>query len=604
MKKKKEKKISAKAKKNINIVSAIIYFLFCFISLLLTINIFKLNMLPFKITFLIFLFGIICLLVFGFLILHKKIKWKIKIISDIFLVIISLVLFFANHYLDKTISFFKNITDNNFEVENYYVLALKESSLSSEKDLLDKKIGYVGNLGNNDEALDILKESISFEVVNSKSIFDLGNSLLEKKVEGILVADYHKSILDEQIKEFNSKVKIIYEFSIKKESTIESTTVDVTKDSFHVYLSGIDTYGQIDSIARSDVNMVVTVNPVTKQVLLTSIPRDYYVDLSCYNAKDKLTHAGMYGIDCSVGTIENLLGIDINYYIRVNFSSLINIVDVLGGINVYSEYTFRTGPYQFYKGYNYLNGEYALAFSRERYNFIDGDRQRVKNQQAVITAIVNKAMSPVILSKYTSILDALKDSFQTNMGMSEIQSLAKFQIDKMPKWNISSISLNGADSSGFTYSYGDQLLYVMEPYIETIDYAKETIKKVSLGQQIDIESSVTEPVSQNAPNRMTTTTKNNKTSTTSTTTTTATTTNDDPNEEKDEENKITTTTTTTKPITTTQQITTTIPTTTITTTTVANQNNNLEQDNNTNENDTTNNEPSDNLNENDGEVNE
>lgn len=518
---KKGKKISPKTKKIINIISLVLYFVFCFIALLLTINIFKLNMFPFKITFIVFTFGIVCLLVFGLLCLHKKIKWKIKVVSDIIILLLSLVAFFANHYIDRTIAFLQNITGSNYEVENYYVLVLKESDISNEKDLLDKKIGYVEKLGNSDKALEELKSKVAFETVNSDSIFDLGNALLKKQDDAILLADYHKAILDEQIENFEDSVKIVYQFSIENETKVTSNSVNVTKDSFNIFLSGIDTYGEIDSIARSDVNMVITINPITKQVLLTSIPRDYYVKLSCYNELDKLTHAGMYGIDCSIGTIENLLDIDINYYVRVNFSSLIKLVDVLGGVDVYSEYTFNTSGHQFNKGYNYVNGESALAFSRARYNFIDGDRQRVKNQQAVITAIVNKAMSPAILSKYTSILEALKDSFQTNMGMSDIQALAKFQIDKMPKWNIASISLNGSDAEDYTYSYGNQKLYVMQPDITTVNYAHETINKVMKGEAIDVTSTQTEPT-----NNTNQTTKKNTTviTTTSSTTTSLTTT--------------------------------------------------------------------------------
>lgn len=531
---KKGKKISPKTKKIINIISLVLYFVFCFIALLLTINIFKLNMFPFKITFIIFTFGIVCLLVFGLLCLHKKIKWKIKVVSDIIILLLSLVAFFANHYIDRTIAFLQNITRSNYEVENYYVLVLKESDISNEKDLLDKKIGYVEKLGNSDKALEELKSKVAFEIVNSDSIFDLGNALLKKQNDAILLADYHKAILDEQIENFEDSVKIVYQFSIENETKVTSNSVNVTKDSFNIFLSGIDTYGEIDSIARSDVNMVITINPITKQVLLTSIPRDYYVKLSCYNELDKLTHAGMYGIDCSIGTIENLLDIDINYYIRVNFSSLIKLVDVLGGVDVYSEYTFNTYGYQFNKGYNTVNGEYALAFSRARYNFRDGDRQRVKNQQAVITAIVNKAMSPAILSKYTSILEALKDSFQTNMGMSDIQALAKFQIDKMPKWNIASISLNGSDAEDYTYSYGNQKLYVMQPDITTVNYAHETINKVMKGEAIDVTSTQTEPTNNTNQTTKKNTTVITTTSSTTTSSTTTTTTKTTPIDEKDE----------------------------------------------------------------------
>ena len=550
---KETKKISPKKKKIINNISLILFFIYFLIAIFLTINIFKLNMIPFKFAIIIFLIGIIFTSVVAFFSLNKKIKWKIKIVFDVILVLISSGLLFANHYIDKTIDFFKTITSDNYEVENYYVLALKESSLENEKDLLDKKVGIVENLGTINEALDELKSKVTFESVKSKGIFDLGNSLLSKDVDAILIADYHKSILDEEIENFENEVKIIYKIKLKKESTTKAENVDVTKQSFNIFLSGIDTFGEIDSIARSDVNMVVTINPVTKQVLLTSIPRDYYVELSCYHEKDKLTHAGMYGIDCSTGTIENLLDINLNYYVRVNFSSLIKLVDVLDGISVYSDYDFNTYGYQFYKGYNNVNGEYALAFARARYNFIDGDRQRVKNQQAVISAIADKALSPAIISKYTSILDAMKNSFQTNMSMSEIQNLAKFQIDKMPKWTISSISLNGSDSSNYTYSYGSQLLYVMEPDKTTVDYAKETIKKVMIGQPIEIISSVPEKNSNNTVNNttiktttqtiqntttMVSTTTTNSTTTTTTTKTTTTTSKKENNSDDEKVNKI------------------------------------------------------------------
>ncbi len=518
--KKKNKQIKPKTKKAICILSAILFFVFLFISLLLMINIFKLNMLPFKIVLPIMLVDITLIVLFAIFSLKQKIKWKIKVVCDIFMVILSICLFFANHYIDRTISFFKTVTDNNYEVENYYVLVLKDSKLKNKDDLLDKKVGFVDKLGTTNEALDKLKEEVTFENVNIKSIFELGNALLDKDVDAILMADYHKAILDEQIEKFDSQVRILYQFTIKKETQVESTSVDITKDAFNIYLSGIDTYGDIDSIARSDVNMVITVNPTTHQILLTSIPRDYYVELSCYNAKDKLTHAGMYGIDCSIGTIENFLDVDINYYARVNFSSVINLVDVLGGINVYSEFTFNTYGYQFYKGYNNVNGAYALAFSRARYNFEDGDRQRIKNQQAVIRAIVDKLLSPAILSKYTDILEALKNSFQTNLSVSEIQKLAKYQIDKMPKWEISSISLNGSDSENYTYSFGSQLLYVMEPDISTVTYAHEMIDKIINGEETDLNSTTTNPQSTNSNVPVTPPT----TTTTTTTTTTMTTT--------------------------------------------------------------------------------
>ena len=187
----------------------------------------------------------------------------------------------------------------------------------------------------------------------------------------------------------------------------------------------------------------------------------------------------MYGVDTSIKTLEELFGIEINYYARVNFTTLVNLVDILGGITVYSDYAFEAGGgYHFKYGYNNLNGAYALAFARERHVFIDGDRQRGKNQQAVIKGILDKATSPAILSKYTDVLNSLEGTFQTNLSAEDIQKLIKFQLDKMPSWNISSNSVNGKDSSNYTYTFGKEKLYVMEPDYNTVEEAKEKIISV------------------------------------------------------------------------------------------------------------------------------
>ena len=220
--KKKNKQIKPKTKKAICILSAILFFVFLFISLLLMINIFKLNMLPFKIVLPIMLVDITLIVLFAIFSLKQKIKWKIKVVCDIFMVILSICLFFANHYIDRTISFFKTVTDNNYEVENYYVLVLKDSKLKNKDDLLDKKVGFVDKLGTTNEALDKLKEEVTFENVNIKSIFELGNALLDKDVDAILMADYHKAILDEQTGEIGvfrtigvSKFKLTAQFVLE-----------------------------------------------------------------------------------------------------------------------------------------------------------------------------------------------------------------------------------------------------------------------------------------------------------------------------------------------------------------------------------------------------
>ena len=266
-----------------------------------------------------------------------------------------------------------------------------------------------------------------------------------------------------------------------------SKDLDVTRKPFNIYISGIDTYGEISSVSRSDVNMVVTVNPKTRQILLTSIPRDYYVHLhgkTGYN--DKLTHAGLYGVDMSINTVEDLLDIDINYYVKVNFSSVIKIVNALYGVDVLSDYSFTSiDGYNYIKGYNRVNGEEALSFARERKAFAAGDNQRVKDQQALLEAMFRKCISPSMIIKYNSFLNSVEGSFVTNMPVDRLKSLVRLQIAKKYKWIITANSLDGENSSNYTYSYSASKLYVMEPIEDSVDYASKLIKSVIDGEKLD-----------------------------------------------------------------------------------------------------------------------
>ena len=312
---------------------------------------------------------------------------------------------------------------------------------------------------------------------------NLGNNLINKEIDVILISSSQYSILSEEIENFKDNTKIIYTASheIKKTATVSTDNSKYTIENgiFNVYISGIDTSGNISNVSRSDANIIATVNTKTHEVLLTSIPRDYYVTLHSKGAKDKLTHSGIYGINETVTTVEDLLDIDINYYVRVNFTTVIKLVDTLGGVSVYSDYDFNAQGYHFNKGYNYLNGEQALAFSRERYSFAAGDNQRVKNQQAVIEAIIKKVMnSTTILTKYTSILESLEGSFQTNIEQSEISSLVKSQLENMSSWTIKNNALTGTGSYGPTYSMGSTKLYIMLPNESSVSSAKEKINDV------------------------------------------------------------------------------------------------------------------------------
>ena len=246
------------------------------------------------------------------------------------------------------------------------------------------------------------------------------------------------------------------------------------EDSFNIYISGIDTYGSINTVSRSDVNIIATINPNTSKILLTSIPRDMYVPLYGKSGlNDKLTHAGVYGIDTSIKTLENFLDTDIDYYVRINFNSLISLVDYIGGIDVYSDYEFKAGNRIYKKGLNTnLTGEEALAFSRNRYAFSDGDRQRGRNQEKVIEAIINKVTKSKDINTYLNLVSTLENSFQTNMSKDNIQEIINKQIENNYKWNITSIDVNGYDHMDYTYSYPWQKLYVMQVDTDSLNKAK------------------------------------------------------------------------------------------------------------------------------------
>lgn len=258
-----------------------------------------------------------------------------------------------------------------------------------------------------------------------------------------------------------------------------STGTNIAKP-FVVYISGIDTYGEVSTTSRSDVNILAVVNPQTKKILLVNTPRDYYVQLhGITGPKDKLTHAGIYGIDMSRDTMQDLYDIKIDYTVRINFTSLMNIVDALGGIEVQSDQAFSAGGYNFNVGSNMLNSKQALAFSRERHSFADGDRQRGKNQQRVIEAVIAKASKPNIILNYQSVLSALSNSFQTNASKQEISTIIRQQLDSAGKWQTQSISVDGTGASRATYSMGTQQSYVMIPDQATVDSAISIIKSAT-----------------------------------------------------------------------------------------------------------------------------
>lgn len=449
------------------------------------------NILPFKYLLLLIAILAIVLAIIGVLLLKFKKNKKFHIVAYVVSVLVLLVMFVAFYCLNPILGIFKGFNKDKYKEENFLILVLEDSPYHQLNDLTGEKIGYVKNeLTSIDKALVELDNKLTYEKVEIENYDSLFDELFDNEVEAIIVEESQKTLIDEN-KDQTHEVRILDTITIKTEIVEISSNVNVIKEPFAIYLTGIDTFGSINSVSRSDVNIVAVVNPNSKQVLLISIPRDYYVQINgTTGLKDKLTHTGIYGIDTSVRTIEDLLQMDISYYFKVNFSSVIKIVDKLDGIDVYSKYAFRTSPnnsghYAFAQGYNHMNGDQALAFVRERYNLPGGDRTRGENQQAVISGLINKATSSAIITKYNSILKSLDGTFQTNMQEKDITDLIKMQLNDMAKWNVTSITLDGFDGSDYTYSAPSQKLYVMIPNEETVNNAIDLIKRVEAGEILD-----------------------------------------------------------------------------------------------------------------------
>lgn len=373
------------------------------------------------------------------------------------------------------------IDKSNTEISAVSVYVLKDSGFESLSEISQGSYGIHSTIERKhvDEVIhDLEKENkIIMDEIPYEDWDQMVRDLYDGKLTAVVINDAYAALLDEDSFIYNTKVLTTSYKEVVK--TDISKDVNVTNTPFNVFISGNDIYGSIAYKSRSDVNMVVTVNPKTKQILLTSIPRDYYIDLGCESgSKDKLTHAGIYGVDCSVKTIENLFDIDINYYARVNFSTLINVVDTLGGIEVYSDRSFNSYPdgVAILSGTNVMNGKQALAFSRERHAYAEGDIQRIKNQQTVISAIIKKACSPSIITKASSVLSTISDGVETNMSSDEINSLIKMQLSDMAGWEIISQNVTGDGNTLYCYSLGNNA-YVMTPHQDEVDQASLNIQK-------------------------------------------------------------------------------------------------------------------------------
>lgn len=409
---------------------------------------------------------IVLLILFGVTFGLQYVKNKVYIVGIVLSIILSILQAIGIVYMLKADKLMADVGGANYKTDNMIVVVKKDNPASNLMDASMYRFGTQTAVDqeNTQTMLDNINKALGREVKVEQygTVQELANALLEGRVDAAVYNQALDGLITDSIEDYSEQVRVLYQYGIETE--LEQETADV-EEPFNVYISGIDVSGPVATNSRSDVNIIMTVNPNTKKILLTTTPRDYYVQIPDISGeqRDKLTHAGIYGVDASMRTLEQLYGIDISYYARVNFSSLVKIVDTLGGVDVDSDFEFDAQGYHFQKGMNHLDGKQALAFSRERYSFEDGDNQRGKDQEKVLTAILNKAMSPAILSNASALIADVSDSVQTNMTQEEMAKFIKMQLNDGASWTIESQAASGNGDTQACYSSGDQPLYVMWP---------------------------------------------------------------------------------------------------------------------------------------------
>lgn len=481
MNKRSKRARSGKVKRSINIALLTIYVLLGGFLLFL---IFRHNILAFRyLNVMTAAVVILVALASLLLIIYRKAE-KFTIFFLTLAILMSSVSFFA---LQQFVGFTSHINStSNYSEYSMSVVVLKDSDVHNVTQL-DSITGPTGTDNDNIQKLiaDIkTSQSKELTVEQSTSYLAAYKSLVSGEVKAIVLNSVFENIIESEYPDYASKIRKIYTKNITKE--VAAPKVSKNK-SFNVYVSGIDTYGPISSVSRSDVNILMTVNQDSKKILLTTTPRDSYVPIADggNNQKDKLTHAGIYGVDSSIHTLENLYGVDINYYVRLNFTSFLKLIDLLGGVDVYNdqEFTSRHGKFHFPVGNVHLDSEQALGFVRERYSLADGDRDRGRNQQKVIVAIIQKLTSTEALKNYSDIIQGLQDSLQTNMPIETMIDLINTQLESGGSYKVNSQDLKGTGRMGLpSYAMPDSNLYMMEIDDSSLATAKSAIQDVMEGR--------------------------------------------------------------------------------------------------------------------------
>lgn len=456
-----------------------IYFMFLVLNGLFAFQLFKLNEILPMANYIAVGIQVVLILIF----FHGAFKNKSKLtrgLTKLLLIVLSAALAFGNFYIFKYGLVLDGLIGQDTKVDTVSVVVLKESPYDKLSEIKDLDFAI------EDEHESIVMEAMKkfdkdvnriIDTVDAEDYHALAAGLYDGTYEVIVVNEAFRSMIHEEYPEFTKETKVIAEY--RKETTIKKSNVDVTKDVFSVMITGIDVFGEISNNARSDVNILAVINPKTKKILLISIPRDYYLPMTCQNdALDKLTHTGIYGVDCTMDTVGRTFDIDIDFYARVNFTSLVTIVDAIGGVDVYNEYYFNVGDQEFFEGHNILSGEEALTFVRDRNNQVDGDSGRGRHQVQVLTSIINKVLSPALITNFNSLLNAVEGSFQTNMSESDINALVRMQLKDMSDWEIIQDQVAGENANDYSFAMGRNQ-YVMYPDEESVERVRKVIESMN-----------------------------------------------------------------------------------------------------------------------------
>ena len=443
---------------------------------------FNYNFLSFRFLNIIITIGLLVVLAISIFLQKAK---KSTLVTTIILVVFSLIslvgVFGFKQMIDITNRM--NQTAAFSEVEMSIVVP-KNSDIKDVNQLTTVQAPTKVDKNNVDTLMSALKKDkkVDVKVDDVASYQEAYDNLKSGKSKAMVLSGSYASLLESVDSNYASNLKTIYTYKIKKKNNNSAKQVD--SKVFNIYISGIDTYGSISTVSRSDVNIIMTVNMNTHKILLTTTPRDAYVKIPDGGADqyDKLTHAGIYGVETSEKTLENLYGIKIDYYARINFTSFLKLIDQLGGVTVHNDQAFTSlhGKFDFPVGDIQMNSEQALGFVRERYSLDGGDNDRGKNQEKVISAIVNKLASLKSVSNFTSIVNNLQDSVQTNMSLDTINALANTQLDSGSKFTVTSQAVTGTGSTGQLTSYAmpNSSLYMMKLDDSSVESASQAIKNL------------------------------------------------------------------------------------------------------------------------------